>query len=169
MSLDKVLVAVGPGDLDRAVRLAEETVDIAGPSGATVLLVHAFTRDEYGQTLEDLGVEVKRKELSSDYISQLNEQVEEADITPDEVAARNATIRDLVKILKDAGVDYEVRGSVGNPGEKVVDLAEDEGVDMIVVGGRKRSPTGKAVFGSTAQTIMLSSSCPVLYVRAGME
>lgn len=169
MSLDTVVVAVGPGDLDRAERLAEETVDVAGPSDAHVVLMHAFTRDGYRQILEDIGVEVKRKELSSDYISQLNEQVEREDITPDEVAARNTTIRDLEGVLKEAGVDYEVRGSVGNPGEKVVELADDEDADMIVVGGRKRSPTGKAVFGSTAQTIMLESSCPVLYVRAGTQ
>jgi nucleotide-binding universal stress UspA family protein len=48
----------------------------------------------------------------------------------------------------------------------VVDIAEGYEADMIIVGGRKRSPAGKAVFGSVAQAVMLSAPGPVTFVRA---
>ncbi|PSP66736.1 universal stress protein, partial [Halobacteriales archaeon QH_6_68_27] len=46
-----------------------------------------------------------------------------------------------------------------------VGLAAETDADLVVVGGRKRSPAGKAVFGSTAQEVMLESPCPVTFVR----
>jgi Universal stress protein family. len=45
-----------------------------------------------------------------------------------------------------------------------VEMADRLGVDRVVVGGERRSPAGKAVFGSDAQTILLDSTCPVVYV-----
>ncbi|MFB6101826.1 MAG: universal stress protein [Haloplanus sp.] len=148
MSVETMLVAVGPQDYDRVERLAEETVDIAEPTGAHVVLTHAFTEDGYDEMRANLHID---------------------DATPDDVAERDATIRDLEDVLQEAGLGYEIRGRVGDPGEAVVDLAEECAADIVVVGGRKRSPTGKAVFGSVAQTIMLSAPCPVLYVRTGTE
>jgi nucleotide-binding universal stress UspA family protein len=47
----------------------------------------------------------------------------------------------------------------------VVALAEELDADLVIVGGRTRSPAGKAVFGSTAQEILLESPCPVTFVR----
>jgi nucleotide-binding universal stress UspA family protein len=82
------------------------------------------------------------------------------------VARRYSPVRELVALLDEAGVDSEVRGAVGDYGESVVALAEDLDTDLVVVGGRKRSPTGKAVFGSVAQEVMLSAPCPVTFVRA---
>jgi nucleotide-binding universal stress UspA family protein len=148
MAIETVLLAVGPRDADRYQRLGEETIDIAGPTGATVVLGHVFTREEYRDTLDRLDFEPEREEVSAD-----------------DVAGRHSTIRDLGEMLDDADVDSEIRGLVGEHGESIVTLAEDVGADLIIVGGRKRTPTGKAVFGSTAQTVMLEAPCPVTFVR----
>ncbi|MCO8246815.1 MULTISPECIES: universal stress protein [unclassified Haladaptatus] len=147
MGIETILLAVGPGDADRTGKLADAVIDVAGPTGATVVLAHVFTDDEFEDVVEQLDYDPAGKPNS------------------DEVAARHATIRSLSDALDAEDIGYSVRGSIGHHGETIVELAEDVNADSIFVGGRKRSPTGKAVFGSTAQEVMLSAPCPVTFVR----
>jgi nucleotide-binding universal stress UspA family protein len=147
--LNTVLVALGASDADRVARLAEEAIDVAGPAGATVVVGHVFTPEEFIDRVDALGFDE-----------------DPADVDPDVVARRYSAVRDLVDRLDEAGVDHEIRGAIGDYGERVVDVAEELDSDMVLVGGRKRSPTGKAVFGSVAQEVMLSAPCPVTFVRA---
>ena len=49
--------------------------------------------------------------------------------------------------------------------ENLLKFAKDEQVDEIIIGVRKRSKLGKLIFDSTAQDIILNSSCPVLCVN----
>jgi nucleotide-binding universal stress UspA family protein len=149
MSLDTILLAVGPNDVDRYERLAEETIDIGAAAGAHVVLGHVFTDEEYDEALNAL---------------EIDENAEEA--TPGGVARRHTTTRELGKLLEEAGMEYEVRGGIGEHGKEIVKIANDVDADLVIVGGRKRSPAGKAVFGSTAQEVMLESPCPVTFVRA---
>lgn len=147
MALETVLLAVGPNDANRVDELASAVVDIAGPAGADVVVAHVFTDDEYESVVERLEFEAV------------------AEASPDEVAERHSTVRDLLELLEEAGLSTSVRGAVGDHGEEIVSLAGMVRADLVVVGGRKRSPTGKAVFGSVAQEVMLSAPCPVTFVR----
>lgn len=147
MSLNNVLLAVGPGDKDRIEQMAQTLVDIAGPSDATVLLAHVFTQDEFDSTLERMNIE------------------DSADVPADTVARQHATIKTIAERLDDEDLTYEIKGAIGSHGDEIIRLATEANSDLVIVGGRKRSPTGKAVFGSTAQEVMLSAPCPVTFVR----
>ncbi|MGE9809021.1 MULTISPECIES: universal stress protein [unclassified Janibacter] len=70
--------------------------------------------------------------------------------------------------LKDTGVDYELRMVVrGNePGEDLIEVAEELDADLIVIGLRRRTPVGKLILGSNAQRILLDAPCAVLAVKA---
>ena len=78
----------------------------------------------------------------------------------------NKIKRDLESIQEDLskdGIDCEVeqlaRGLA--PGEDIVLFAEENEVDQIYVGIRKKSRTSKLILGSTAQFIILKAKCPV--------
>ena len=70
--------------------------------------------------------------------------------------------------LDESGVVYEVDQQVGghDASEELVDIADRVRASMIVIGLRRRSPTGKLITGSQAQGILLDAHCPVLAVKA---
>ena len=71
--------------------------------------------------------------------------------------------------LDATGVVYEieqlVRGKEAS--EEVVDAADRLKASLLVIGMRRRTPTGKLITGSQAQRILLDANCPVLAVKAG--
>jgi nucleotide-binding universal stress UspA family protein len=85
----------------------------------------------------------------------------------EEINAFEKGLRLAEKKAKDNGVKCEkhllMRGNA--PGEDVVSFATENGVDLIVIGVKKRSKVGKLMFGSTAQFIILEADCPVLAVK----
>lgn len=78
----------------------------------------------------------------------------------------NAAVQATDGLDEVISADYEVVGRVGNPGKKVVEYAEEVDARYLVVGGRARSPVGKAIFGSVAQSILLNTERPVVAVTA---
>ncbi len=55
-----------------------------------------------------------------------------------------------------------IRGN--QPADEVLAYADEVDADEFVIGIRKRSPTGKALFGSVAQDILLGSNIPLRVV-----
>jgi nucleotide-binding universal stress UspA family protein len=59
-------------------------------------------------------------------------------------------------------VDYDISESSGAPADAIIETADELDADLIVLAGRKRSPAGKALFGSVTQAVILNSNRPVL-------
>lgn len=79
---------------------------------------------------------------------------------PDDVAELKAT-------LTQSGVSYTWRQEVGDdPVDAVLDVIEEVGASLLVIGLRRRSPTGKLFLGSRGQQLLLNAPCPVLAVKA---
>jgi len=55
--------------------------------------------------------------------------------------------------------------SLLTPGEALVEFAQDNEIDLIILGVKKRSKVGKLVTGSNAQYVILSAPCPVLSIK----
>jgi len=69
--------------------------------------------------------------------------------------------------LKEEGITVKTRLLVRGmpPGEDIVNFAEDNTVDAIFIGIKRRSKVGKLLFGSNAQYIILNAPCPVMTVK----
>jgi universal stress protein A len=73
--------------------------------------------------------------------------------------------------VADAGVGLKVRQMVdaGQPFGAIVDCAEKEGVDLIVMSSHGRSGLSRMLIGSVTDKILRGASCPVLVVPAKPE
>ncbi len=56
-----------------------------------------------------------------------------------------------------------VRGMT--PGEDILQFVEENGIDEVIIGVKRRSRVGKLLFGSTAQKVILDAKCPVVVVK----
>jgi nucleotide-binding universal stress UspA family protein len=74
----------------------------------------------------------------------------------------------LVERLDDSGVPYTLRREIRDlpAAESILQIVDEVKPEMLVIGLRKRSATGKLLFGSTAQRILLDAPCDVLAVKA---
>ena len=73
--------------------------------------------------------------------------------------------------VADAGVGLKMRQMVdaGQPFGAIVDCAEKEGVDLIVMSSHGRSGLSRMLIGSVTDKILRGGSCPVLVVPAKTE
>ena len=70
-------------------------------------------------------------------------------------------------IPADPSVGYEHRLLIGQPAAAIVHLAENEGVDMIVMPTHGRTGLMRLLMGSVAEEVVRKAKCPVLAVKAG--
>ncbi len=52
-----------------------------------------------------------------------------------------------------------------DPGEDIVQFAEEHGVDEIIMGVKRKTKVEKLIFGSNARFVILNAPCPVTTVR----
>jgi nucleotide-binding universal stress UspA family protein len=81
----------------------------------------------------------------------------------EEVRSMGETIAS--EALDRTNVEGNPVGLVGDPADEIIDYADRNNASYIVVGGRKRSPVGKALFGSVTQSVLLNTSRPVVSIR----
>jgi len=167
MTLERVLLPVRGQDDGRIDRLIEGVLDVAKPADATVIIAHVIpNRDDWisSTVLATPGSNFPQVVSEGEYDDLLeHHSLEEEDV--DDIVADQKTVQEIANRLAEAGVEYEIRGAVGKPGEALVTMAEELVVDRIIVGGRHRSPTDKIIFGSVAQTLLLEAPCPVTLIR----
>lgn len=87
--------------------------------------------------------------------------VENPDSEPDVEA-----VRDRVEaVLREADLEAEVLTLEGHAGSRLVELAEGEGFDRLVLGGGETSPLGKVSLGEIAEFVILNATVTVTLVR----
>lgn len=132
-------------------QVANVAAELEDVSDTRALVVYRFT-DDLDSTIKHLDVDR-----------------ETADI--DEMATRKSGVTEVVETLDEHGMTCSVRGTEAaeSKGEELLQLVEEEGADRIYMYSRKRSPAGKAIFGSGLQTVLFNSSVPVVVVPPNFE
>jgi nucleotide-binding universal stress UspA family protein len=136
---DRILVPTdGSAEVEQAV---EHAVDVAAVHGATIHGLYVLSTDAYaGLPLETSweGVE-----------SHLREGGEAA-----------------VERVRELAGDVPVETAVveGKPSHEIVDYAEEEGCDLVVMGTHGRGGIDRLLLGSVAEAVVRSSSVPVTTV-----
>ncbi|WP_135820206.1 universal stress protein [Halostella litorea] len=77
-------------------------------------------------------------------------------------ASQITGVRRARERLEEAGVEVSLHEDSGDPADGVLDTAEEMDVDLVCMGGRKHTPTGKALFGSVTQAVILNADRPVM-------
>lgn len=88
------------------------------------------------------------------------------------VQEREAKEEEGERLLEEVAVGLphaELRAEVGEPAERLADLADEENADLIVVGSRGRGPVKAAVLGSVSSSLVGVARCPVLIVPPGVS
>lgn len=140
--IEHILVAVGNDGMD-VDAMADHVAEIATGVGAEVTLFRAFTEQELSEWLDEMSYD---------------------STPPKELAQRHGVVNSLADRLGSADVSLRVEGSVGTPADEVVNYVQNYEVDHVFLGGRRRSPAGKALLGSVSQQVLLRVDVPCTLV-----
>jgi nucleotide-binding universal stress UspA family protein len=75
-------------------------------------------------------------------------------------------VQELVRRARDAGVRATFLVWEGDPAEAVLEAADAESADVIVLGSHGRGRLGRLILGSTSKRVTEGARCPVLVVRS---
>lgn len=135
---DRILAPIGTfTPWARAV--ANSIVDVENPQTVEVVLLHA---------------ELDEPDSASISTKSLDERVQ----------GRSSVSR-ATERLEDSGFDVTVRGRAANElSEVILEEVETWPADRLYMHARRRSPTGKVVYGSTIQRVLANAPVPVVVV-----
>lgn len=137
---------------DENTELLQEAGELAAGVDATLTVVSLMTADEFKEAREALDVVAQEEHTSYDDSVVIDAAKRQARETGEELFA-------------DVDVDWNVVGARIGEGEseadRILEVADQNDVDHVFITGEKRSPTGKAVFGDRAQSLILNFDGPV--------
>lgn len=135
-------------DSDRSPTVFARASALAADLNEPLHAIHVLQRSEFVEVLDK---DVEGQPFTENYeVRRVGEEIVERATTNPTVAHDSDAVETVVR--------------VGDPAEELTSYTEEADARYLVVGGRRRSPTGKALFGSVTQQVMLAASVPVLNV-----
>ena len=141
-------IVVGTDGSETAGEAVRQATDLAKSVGAKVHLVSAYEpvsrtrlREEQQDVPRDLEWMVHAKE----------------DV--------NATLKDASDQLSEQGVAVETFAREGDPADAILDVAEEQGADLIVVGNKGMTGAKRFLLGSVPNKVSHHAPCSVMIIR----
>ncbi|CAA9528825.1 MAG: Universal stress protein family 4 [uncultured Solirubrobacteraceae bacterium] len=141
-------IVVGTDGSETAGKAVEAAVDVARRHEATLHLVSAFVPVPQ-QRLREEGTQVPRDV--------------EWKVNPREDV--DATLSDAEEQTEGAGVPVTTYAREGDPADAILDVAEEIGADLIIVGNKGMTGAKRFLLGSVPNKVSHHAPCSVLIVR----
>jgi nucleotide-binding universal stress UspA family protein len=141
-------IVVGTDGSETAGEAVRQATELAKSLGATLQVVSAYEpvadsrlREESAQVPDDL-----------QWMINPREDVE-------------ATLKVAATKARDQGLEVETYARQGDPADAILDVAEEQGADLIVVGNKGMTGAKRFLLGSVPNKVSHHAPCSVLIIR----
>jgi nucleotide-binding universal stress UspA family protein len=141
-------IVVGTDGSETAAEAVRQAVDLARLSGAQLSIVSAF-EPVSGRRLQD-----EQQGVPADIQHAVGPR-EDVNLTLDAAAAA----------ARKEGIEVQTHPVEGNPGEAILNVAEQTGADLIVVGNKGMTGARRFLLGSVPNNVSHHAPCSVMIVR----
>lgn len=141
-------IVVGTDGSDTARKAVREAVGLARSLGASLDIVSAY------EPVSNLRLREESRQAPADLQWTINprEDVE-------------ATLREASEEVEGSGLEVQTFAREGDPADAILDVAEERGSDLIVVGNKGMTGAKRFLLGSVPNKISHHAPCSVLIIR----
>ncbi len=141
-------IVVGTDGSETASEAVRQATDLAKAVGSRIHLVSAF------EPVGSQRLREERVEAPDDMQWMVNER-EDVD----------ATLREAGEKIEEAGVKVETFARQGDPADAILDVAEEQNADLIIVGNKGMTGAKRFLLGSVPNKVSHHAPCSVMIIR----
>jgi nucleotide-binding universal stress UspA family protein len=141
-------IVVGTDGSKTATQAVREAVDVAKAVGATLELVSAYT------PVSEQRLRSERRSAPTDMQAASNPRRD-----------TEVLLSDAADIAREANVNVNTHARQGDPSDAILDVAEEQNADLVVVGNKGMTGTKRFMLGSVPNRVSHHAPCSVLIVH----
>ena len=141
-------IVVGTDGSETAKEAVRQAIDLARQVGASLDVVSAF------EPVPQTRLREERQQVPQDL---------EHTVSPREDV--DATLAEAVKEIEASGVEVNTFARQGDPADAIIDIAEEENADLIIVGNKGMTGAKRFLLGSVPNKVSHHAPCSVMIVR----
>ena len=141
-------MVVGTDGSDTAKEAVRQATELAKRIGATIHLVSAYEPVPEGRLREE------RQQVPDDLQWMVNPREDVA-----------STLEEAAGAIREDGVEVETHAREGDPADAILDVAEEKGADLIVVGNKGMTGAKRFLLGSVPNKVSHHAPCSVMIIR----
>ena len=141
-------MVVGTDGSDTAKEAVRQATDLARRLEAKIHVVSAY------EPVPESRLREEREQVPGDLQWMINPR---EDVS--------ATLEEAAKGIREQGVDVETHAREGDPADAILDVAEEQGADLIVVGNTGMTGAKRFLLGSVPNKVSHHAPCSVMIIR----
>jgi len=141
-------IVVGTDGSGTATQAVREAVDMAKAVGATLELVSAYA------PVSEARLRAERRDAPEDVQWAINPRQEV-----------EVSLSDAAELAREAGVKVNTYAREGDPADAILDVAEEQKSDLVILGNKGMTGAKRFLLGSVPDKVSHHAPCSVLIVR----